>query len=206
MFETGAESPNRLAVVKARKPARLYTLDEYLRMESRSNDKHEYLNGKIVKIPYSRFPHNLISGNIITKLNNEIEAIGKPYLVLTSDQQIFLPKLNYGLYADAITVCEKPKFWYDNNLLLVNPTLIVEILSKSTAKYDRAGKFDEYKTLPSFQEYVLVRQDAYSVETRFREEPGLWRETLMTDLEGSVFLRSIGCSVLLKSIYRNVEL
>jgi Uma2 family endonuclease len=88
--------------------------------------------------------------------------------------------------------------------LLLNPTLIVEVLSKSTQKYDRSGKFDEYKTLPSFLEYVLVRQDICYVETRYREEPGLWRETVVTDPDGQVHLRSLGCSIPVKGIYKNV--
>jgi len=207
MFEANhpAKTTNPLAVLKPARQPRLYTLEEYLRFEARTQDKHEYYNGKIVKMPYARGPHNIISANIGFQLNLAIESLETNYVVLSSDQKIYLPQLNFGLFADAVTVCEKPEYWDSGELLLINPLLIVEVLSKSTQKYDRSGKFDEYKTLSSFREYMLVRQDICQVETRFREEPGLWRETVVTDREASVSLRSIGCSLPMKGIYKNVE-
>ena len=200
-----ATAINPLAVLKPTKPPRLYTLEEYLRFEARSPDKHEYYNGKIVKMAYARGPHNIIAVNITTQLVNLIESLGKNYIVLNSDQKIYLPKLNFSLGADVLVVCEEPAYWDDNEVLLINPLLVVEVLSKSTQKYDRTSKFDEYKTLPTFREYVLVRQDVQSVETRFLEEPGLWRETLVEEPDGNAFLKSIGGSLSLKAIYKHVK-
>ncbi len=157
-------------------------------------------------MPGAKGPHNIISSNLIFRLNMAIEESATKFIVFSSDQKIYLPELNHGLYADALAVCEKPEYWEGNDQLLVNPILVIEVLSKSTQKYDRTSKFEGYKTLPSFKEYVLVRQDTHSVETRFREEPGLWRETLVTGLDGEVFLRSLGCSISMKNIYKNVEI
>ncbi len=206
MFDSSSQPSNPLSVIKPARKPRIYTLGEYLRKEERSQEKHQYFNGKIEKMPGARGPHNIISSNLIGRLIIAFEEIETKFIVFSSDQKIYLPKLNHGLYADALAVCEKPEYWEDNDQLLINPILIIEVLSKSTQKYDRTSKFDGYKTLHSFMEYVLVRQDSYSVETRFREEPNLWRENLETVLDGEVFLRSLSCSISMKNIYKNVEL
>jgi Uma2 family endonuclease len=90
--------------------------------------------------------------------------------------------------------------------LLINPIVIIEILSKSPKKYDRTEKFTEYKTLPSFQEYVLIDSSKCHVETRFKEEPNLWRDTIVTDLSASIYLKSIDCSIALSDIYEDITL
>lgn len=207
MFDPSSQpSHNPLSVIKPKRKSRLYTLGEYLQKETRSNNKHEYLNGKVEKMPGARGPHNIIASNFGFRLNAAIEDLETKYIVYSSDQLIYLPKLNYGYYADTLAVCEKPEYWDENEILLTNPILIVEVLSKSTQKRDRTSKFDDYKTLPSFMEYVLVRQDKYLVETRFREEPNLWRETVVTELEDKVVLRSLGCSISVGNIYKNIVL
>ncbi|MCU0347458.1 MAG: Uma2 family endonuclease [Saprospiraceae bacterium] len=181
------------------------TLREYVLWEAKRDEKYEYHNGKIVKMAYARGPHNEITVNVTAALKAAIRMLTKKYRVFSGDQKIYLPEVNHGVYPDAVAVCEAPEYWDDDTLLLVNPLLIVEVLSKSTQKYDREGKFDLYKTRPSFEEYVLVRQDTCEVETRYREEPGLWRETVITDPNGSVFLKSLGCSVSVADIYENID-
>lgn len=200
-----ATAINPRAVLKPQKPPRLYSLAEYLRMEARAEHKHEYQDGKIIKMPYARGPHNIISGNVTIAVGMATMSLPKNYIVFSSDQLVYFPALNHGAYADALVVCEKPLYWDDDNLLLINPILVVEVLSKSTRKYDRAGKFDKYKTLESFREYVLVEQDKPHVESWFREAPGLWRETVLTDLTDALFLKSIGISLPLAGVYRNIE-
>lgn len=90
-------------------------------------------------------------------------------------------------------------------MLLINPILIVEVLSKSTKAYDRGEKFLKYKTLPSFMEYVLIEQTTYQAETFFREAPDLWRNTIVTDPAGTLSLQSLSCSNNMASIYRHVK-
>lgn len=149
-------------------------------------------------------PHNIIVINLGTALSNAIEAEQKPYIVFGSNQKIYLPQLNIGLYPDVVVVCEKPQYWDDNQVLLINPVLIVEVLSKSTRKNDRGSKLREYKTLDSFREYVLIEQDKCQVETSFREEANLWRDTIVKDIQAEVNLKSIACSISMERIYRNV--
>lgn len=202
-MESAARNP--LAILKPTVAPRIYTLAEFLRREERSAERHEYYDGKIIRIPMARGPHNIITANTITTLHIAVRAANKKYLVYGSNQLVYLPKLNVGLYPDALAVCEKPAYWDDNQVLLVNPILIIEVISKSTGAYDRSDKFSEYKTCTSLQEYVLIEQDRCEIETRFREEPDLWRETIVTDPTGSIFLKSVGCAVSLADIYENVE-
>ncbi len=153
----------------------------------------------------ARGPHNLIAVNMTTIFSNQLRSRPKRFFVYNSNQKIFLPRFNYGLYPDALVVCEKPIYWDDNQLLLINPILIVEILSKSTKNYDRREKFAEYKTLESFKEYVLIEQDECRVESRFREEPNLWRETVAENMADSIYFPSIDCRVALSDVYENIE-
>ncbi|MDZ7881013.1 MAG: Uma2 family endonuclease [Saprospiraceae bacterium] len=125
--------------------------------------------------------------------------------IFNSQQLVYLPQLNFSLYPDVLVVCETPQYYDTNQVLLVNPVLIVEILSKSTGKYDRTTKFDEYKTLDSFKEYVLIDQKKCRVETRFKEEPDLWREKRYTSITDSVLLKSLDCSIDMDMIYRKIQ-
>ncbi len=187
------------------KPTRKYTLEEYLRKEANSTHKHEFINGEIIKMPNARYNHNLIAMNIAIDLSYQTENSDKNYQILGSDQKIYFPSLDEGVYADALAVCEKPLFWDNDDLLLINPILVVEVLSKSTQKYDRSGKFDKYKTLESFKEYVMIRQDICYAEVWYRERPGLWHETIVTDIEGKLPLQSLGVEISMKRIYKNVS-
>ena len=118
----------------------------------------------------------------------------------------YLPVLDESVYADTLAVCEKPLFWDDDDLLLINPILVVEVLSKSTQRYDRTSKFDKYKTLESFKEYVMIRQNECYAEVWYRERPGLWHETIVTDIDDKLPLQSLGVEISMKRIYKNVSL
>lgn len=190
------------------KEPRLYTLTEYLQREKDSTELHEYYNGIITKLPMARIPHNMITANMTAELkiaSKAARASNKHYSVMNGQQLVYLPKLNFGLYPDVLVVSEKPQAFDKNEVLLINPLLIVEVLSKSTKKYDRTEKFDEYRTLDSFKEYVLIDQKRCHIEIRYRETPDTWRYTEVTDKEGSIFLKSLNCLILVADIYDNVN-
>ena len=192
--------------LKLNRPIHRYTLEQYLEKEGKSMDKYEFIDGQIIKMPYAKGPHNIISANMMAQLIINTEGLDNNYTVFTSDQKVYFPSIDAGVYADALAVCEEPLYWDDNQLLLINPIVVVEVLSKSTSKYDRTGKFDKYKTLESFKEYVLIRQDECYAEVWYRESPGRWQETIVTDIEGQLPLQSVGISISMERIYRNVEL
>lgn len=180
------------------------SIEKYLEKESHSTEKHEYYSGKIKKMPGSSFNHNQITVQIASAILNELETKQKPFRVLSSDQKVYIPKLNQVLYPDALVVYQKPEFWNGRKDVLLNPILIVEVLSPTTEKYDRHDKFMSYKNIPSFMEYVMVRQDTAEVETWYREESHLWRETSISD-SGEIKLSSIGISISMDKIYRSIE-
>lgn len=192
--------------LKLSRPVRRYTLEQYLRKEAKSIHKHEFIDGQIIKMPYAKGPHNIISVNMMTEMAINFRMLKEKYIVFPSDQLVYFPSLDAGVYADALAVCDKPLYWDDEQLLLINPILVVEVLSKSTSRYDRTGKFDKYKTLESFREYVLIRQDECYAEVWFRESPGRWQETIITEMTGHLPLQSVGISISMESIYLNVEL
>ncbi|MFN0035744.1 MAG: Uma2 family endonuclease [Saprospiraceae bacterium] len=203
-FAMPSPMPNPLAILKPEPIERLYTLEEFLKKEAKSIYKHEFYNGKIIPMSRAKAPHNAISGNVITALNNAIDKANKNYVVLASDQLVYFPKFNFGVYPNALVVCEHLEFYDKNQVMLTNPILLVEVLSKSTRKFDQNGKFDLYKTLPSFREYVLVEQNGVSVETRFRVEPNLWREQTETNQAAMVRLDSLGLEIAVRDIYKRV--
>ena len=136
MSSRSAKSDNPLAVIPTKRQHKRYTLGEFLEKEAKETRKHENYNGKIVAMPYAKGPHNLISGNITTALNNAIDQAGTNFLVLTSDQMIYSVAENTGLYADTLVIAERMEFYDDNQVLLINPLLIVETLSPSTQLQD----------------------------------------------------------------------
>ena len=205
MYNDSNIAINPLAVLKPEKEPRRYTLAEYLRREERSEELHEYYDGIITKLPMARTPHNIISTNLAIELSLAFRAANKDYYVLTGQQLVYLPKLNTSLYPNVVVVCETPQYFDNNEVLLINPILIIEVLSRSTGKYDRTDKFDRYKTLNSFKEYVLIDQKKCFIETRFREEPDLWREKKYTELTDSVYFKSVDCHIDMSMIYRKIE-
>jgi Uma2 family endonuclease len=185
---------------------RTYTLEEFLRKEAKSLHKHEFFQGKITKMPYAKGPHNIIAANISGEMYLMFRETEKNYLLFNSDQMIYLPAIDAGVYADALAVCEKPKYWDDNELLLINPILVVEVLSKSTSNYDKFAKFEKYKTLESFREYILIAQDRCYVEVRYQVKKGLWQETVYENIDDKINLQSIDIQIDMKYIYRNIDL
>lgn len=192
------------AILKPGKPPRRYTLEEFLRREERAKERHEFYNGLISKVSMATGPHNIAVANITAALVQSFSARNKPYLVFGSQQLVYLPDLNFSLYPDVLVVAEAPLYWDENEVLLINPLLVVEVLSKSTRGYDRTEKFAAYKTLQSFREYLLVDPYHCRMESRFREEPDLWRESIVTELDKSISLKSVGSELQLADVYRHI--
>jgi Uma2 family endonuclease len=197
--------------LKLNRPIHRYTLEQYLEKEGKSIYKHEFIDGQIIKIPLSNGSSNIIKANFTAALSINLNESCENFIVFSSNQKVYIQSNNEIIYADALAVCEEPLYWDDSQLLLINPIVVVEVLSKSTQKYDRAGKrnaarFDKYKTLESFKEYVMIRQDECYAEVWYRESPGRWQETIVTDIKGELPLQSVGISISMERIYRNVAL
>jgi len=183
---------------------KLYSFEEYLEMEAKSEVKHEFHNGKLIPMAGGTLNHNTICGNLIRIIGNCLVSNDKPCITLTSDQKIYVPTTNRGVYPDVTVYCDEPDFYLGSKAVISNPLLIVEVLSEETAEYDRTTKFDNYNSIPSFREYVLVAKDKPFVEAFFLHdsETGLWKISRASGLDASITLRSVGCTLALKDIYR----
>jgi len=183
---------------------KLYTVEEYLQMEEFSLVNHEFHKGKLIPMAGGTAPHSEIKGLVITALNNALEQAGKPWKVYNSDIRIYLPELDRIVMPDGAVVTGKPEFRIDRVGMLLNPTLVVEVVSTDSEAYDRGEKFRRYRTLPDFQEYMLVSQTKPLVET-FTKKDGKWFiNEIAEGLDAEVLLTSLGVSLSLSRLYRGV--
>lgn len=203
------ESIGMETVIKAElqnfSPDKIYSIEEYLEIEDNSKEKHEFFNGEVVKMPGAKPAHNLIAANIIRHLGNALENAPKEYFVLTSDTKIHIPRFHHIVYPDAVVVCEQIELYAGSTTVITNPLLIVEVLSPSTDKHDRQGKFNDYKQIPSFKEYLLVSQKIPYALSSFKTAERTWQDTEAEGLDAIIYLKSIGCTLDLKKIYKGVK-
>ncbi|HRI59467.1 MAG TPA: Uma2 family endonuclease [Saprospiraceae bacterium] len=192
--------------------APVVTVGEYLDMEARSAVKHEFDNGKLIEMAGGDIAHNLVKGEIFSLLKIFIESARLPFLVLDSDMKTWFPSLGKFVYPDVTVIAKPPQFYIAENGkvrrdAIVNPTLIVEVLSEDTRDYDKGEKFDYYCTLESFREYVLVEPEKTWIKTVYLEDPanGLQRVKTFTDPEAILSLQSIGCDIRVADIYKVLE-
>jgi Uma2 family endonuclease len=188
-----------------KKSERIYTLLEYLEREENSVNKHEFHNGKIITMAGGKFKHNAIASNTMAALKYIVRPLPTKFWVINSDQKIYIESADKSVYPDTLVVCQEPEYWAGREDLIVNPLLIVEVLSKSTRTYDKGGKFLLYETLPSFMEYVLIEQKEPSVESWFKQSPDNWHKIKEKGLDASILLRSLGVSIPLADIYENID-
>jgi Uma2 family endonuclease len=194
----------RFMVAIAKSFEKEYSLAEYLTREEKAVHKHEFYNGKIVKRASKKYWHNLVTANLIFGLGRNAKYYPNRLRVLNSNQKIYIPANNFGVYPDALVICEPPVFWENREDLITNPLLIVEVLSRNTAEFDRTGKFFLYQELASFQEYVLIDPREMLVESWFKMSATTWDKSKRTEIQQSIELRSIGVTLSLSDIYDGV--
>ena len=185
---------------------RKYSIEEYFAIEAQSKEKLEYFIGKIWPMPGGTPLHNEIALKTGAILLSLVKQLKQKYKVYNSDMKIWVNSLQRFVYPDAVVVCEKPLLYPGRRDIITNPLLIVEVLSPGTEDYDRNGKFLEYRTIPSFREYVCLGQDAVEGLAFYREEEGLWREANAFGAGGMLPLRSLGVELPLGEVYEDVEL
>ena len=181
-----------------------YTVAEYLAMERASPTKHEYFDGEIFAMAGGSAGHSVITGNIAGELRQRLKS--HPCRVYSSDMRIACPS-GLRTYPDVSVGCGEPRFEDQRQDTLLNPQIIIEVLSPSTEKYDRGRKWANYQSIPSLREYVLVLQDSMRVE-HYSREAGAdeWILRTATDRDASVLFPSLGCEVPMTEIYAKVEL
>ncbi len=172
---------------------------EYLAIERAAEYKNECVNGEIFAMTGASRRHNLIAGNIFGELRNQLK--GKPCEVYPGEMRVKAPASHSYVYPDVVVVCNEPRFEDDHLDTLINPTLVVEVLSKSTESYNRLAESFYYRTIESLIEYLLVAQEEYRVEQYLKQADGRWLLSDVRLLENVIELTSIGCSLALRDIY-----
>ncbi|MEP7037511.1 MAG: Uma2 family endonuclease [Acidobacteriota bacterium] len=180
-----------------------YTPAEYLALEEKAEYRSEYENGEIVAMAGGSLNHARITSNIDRSFGGKLK---KDCESLTSDVKVRVESYRKFYYPDVLVICGEPEFYKKRTDTIVNPILIVEVLSDSTEAKDRGEKFAAYQTLENLQEYILVSQDKAKVEQFKREDDGTWKYQATIWLKSRVEFTSIEVELELGEIYQRVEI
>ena len=186
------------------RPKTRYTPEEYLAIDRQSDSKNEYFNGEVFAMTGASRKHNIITSNVNSSLNTQLK--GRQCEVYSSDMRVKVSSTGLYTYPDVVVVCGSPSFEDKEVDTLTNPTLIIEVLSKSTEGYDRGDKFGHYRKLASLLEYILISQDRHNVEHYIRQLDNQWLLSEASDLQATIELPAINCKLPLADIYDKVDL
>ena len=180
-----------------------YTAEEYLELEVNSLDRHEFINGEIILMAGGSPDHNEIALNLGGALKLVLK--GKPYRTFSSDQRLWVPQLNNYTYPDLIVAAKPIELQSGRTDTITNPLLIAEVLSKGTRAYDRDDKFAAYRSIPSFQEYLLIDQYRLRVEQYSKTDANKWIFSEYSCEGDRLMLTSISVEILVSDLYENIE-
>ncbi len=181
----------------------LMTPTEYLEFERASEIRHEYFRGEVFAMSGASRNHNRLTVNLAGEFHAALKQ--SPCEIFASDMRVKVSATGLYTYPDIVGTCEQPQFEDKHLDTLLNPQLVIEVLSDSTETYDRGRKFRQYRSLESLKDYVLVSQQQPSVELYSRRDDGTWVLRPVIDLQESVTLPSIGVTLQLADIYARVE-
>jgi len=180
------------------------SFDQWLEGErSTLEGRTELVDGEVFAMTGASLAHNAIVTNISGELRNQMR--GRPCQVYANDLKVMIPSANAGKYPDLVALCGEPELLDERRDVLLNPSLIVEVLSDSTEAYDRGEKFALYRQLPSLQEYLLVSQNRVRVELFTRGAGGGWNLTDFAAHTDRVRLASIDCYLAVSEVYDKLE-
>jgi Uma2 family endonuclease len=187
----------------ASQPKTRYTPEEYLALERSCEAKHEYYNGEIFVMGGATKQHVSIVTNLVGELHSQLKE--SPCTVYSTDLRVQVAPTGLYTYPYVIVLCDQPRFSDEQQDTLVNPALIIEVLSESTKDYDRGGKFELYRTIDSFVEYLLIAQDRPHVEHYIRQPDGSWVLHETNNLEDTIHLKSVRCSLRMADTYLKID-
>ncbi len=181
---------------------RRWAWEEYVAHEREVEAKSEFLNGEIFAMSGASRKHNLVAWNIVSALSPQIKKRGcEGY---AGDMRVRIPATDLGTYPDLVVVCDGPRFEDDTEDTLLNPTLIIEVLSPSTEDYDHGKKFAHYRSLRSLRVYLLVAQQEVHVELLERQDDNRWVFSETRDIGETLDLPVIGATLALADVYDRV--
>lgn len=184
-------------------PQPRFTPAEYLAAERRASTKSEFVDGRTFAMAGASRRHNLITSNVIVQLGSQLRH--RSCEVYPGDMRVKVPATGLYTYPDVAVVCGEPEFEDAELDTLVNPTLLVEVLSKSTADYDRGAKFDHYRSLASLREVLFIAQDSLHVVHYQRQPDDTWNLSETRDSKSRLILPSIEAELLTAEVYAKVS-
>ena len=182
---------------------RYYTPEEYLEWEEKSQEKNEYRNGEIIPMVGGTTNHNQIAGNVYTLFPLNID--NQDYYVYIESVKFWWSEHNIYTYPDVMVIKDKPIYHGKSKSNAINPHIIIEVLSSSTEAYDRGDKFEYYRSLPTFQEYILIEQDRYSITQYIKQDNNNWLVNFYTGEEAILKLGSVNWEISLKDIDQRID-
>jgi Uma2 family endonuclease len=182
-------------------PKTRYTVEEYLKLEESTREKHEFFQGEVFAMSGANEAHDLIVLNVGAELRQKLR--GKPCRVYPSDLRVKVDPSGLYTYPDVVVVCGQPRFEQPGETLL-NPTLLVEALSDSSEAYDRGRTSEQYRTMASLTDYLLIAQDRVLVEHYSRQPEDRWLLHAANRMQDSIAIDSLGCTLPLAEVYFNV--
>ncbi|MBE9046418.1 Uma2 family endonuclease [Pleurocapsales cyanobacterium LEGE 10410] len=183
---------------------KIYTPEEYLEFEVTSSERHEYDNGEIRLMTGGTPDHNDIAGNLYILLKQALRK--KPYRVFNLEQRLWLPERNLYTYPDLMVLEQPMQLQEGRTDTVMNPCFIAEVLSKSTKDYDRSDKFIAYRTIETFQEYLLIDQYQIHVEHYVKQNANQWLLSEYSDPEVTLNLNAIALQLKIADLYEDVDL
>ncbi len=184
---------------------RKYTIPEYLEMEAAATEKHEYYKGEIFAMSGVKRTHDVIVTNLSREVGNKLKD--KPCQTFSSDMRIHIPANTLFTYPDLSIVCGKEEFLNDDDWNLLNPTVIVEVLSPSTRSYDRGDKFKLYRDIRGLKQYILIDTEKVSIEVWSVNTSGRWGDLIeYRDINDLLTISSIGVVIPVTDIYAGTGL
>ena len=179
------------------------TEEEYLEFERNSEIKHEYFDGEIFAMSGASRKHNLIVANVIFSLMSQVRQ--RPCRVYPSDMRLKIETTKLYTYPDVMIICGHDELFADNKEdMLLNPDVIIEVLSDSTENYDRGKKFEHYRKIVSLKEYVLISQNTRKIERFLKTEHLRWISDETDEEHTEIILESVGCALNLDEVYDKV--
>lgn len=179
------------------------TEEQYLEIERKAEFKSEYFQGEMFAMPDARLAHIQIVANAMCELGQQLR--GGPCQSLSNDMRVCVKPVGLYTYPDVVVVCGEPTFLDDTFDTLLNPAVIIEVLTESTETYDRDKKFELYRSLESLAEYVMISSRRVRVERYSREPDATWNYSEKTNAADTIDLKSVDCHLPLAVLYERVE-
>ena len=181
-----------------------YTPEEYLELEATTDYKSEYIDGQIIAMAGASINYNRITGNFSAALNLAFKQQDK-YEVVKSDMRLWIPQKLIYTYPDVIIIADEPEFFNNRTDTITNPQVIIEVLSNSTKGYDREDKFAAYRTIPTFQEYLLIDQNRIRVEQFSKTGKKRWNLREYDEEDENISLETVSFEISLQDLYNKVK-